>query len=498
MTWTCAAFVLVLLVSCFQAWIRSRQVKNGKRLPPGPRGIPIIGNLHLLGEMPHRNLHRLANEHGPIMYLRLGMVPTIVVSSPQAAELFLKNNDLVFASRPTLEASKHTSYGQKGLAFSPYGTYWRDMRKMCTLELLSNHKINYFKSMRKEELNILIESIRGDVRDHVAVDLSAKVSSLNADMTCRMVFGKKYTDKDIDEKGFKAMIQESLKLAGTPNFGDYIPQIRALDLQGLTKRTKAMAKVFDDFLEKVIDDHLQSRNEDRLKDFVDVMLDLMGSEETSYQLEKDNIKAIILDMLVGGMDTSATAIEWTLSELIKHPRVMKKVQKELEEVIGLERMVKESDLGRLEYLDMVVKETMRLHPVGPLMIPHESVEDCTIEGFQIPKNSRIIINAWAIGRDPAAWTEPEKFLPERFVDSNIDLRGRDFQLLPFGSGRRSCPGMLLGLTVVRLVVAQLVHCFDWELPDHMLPTDLDMTEEFGLATPRAKHLLALPAYRLKV
>ncbi|GKV25303.1 hypothetical protein SLEP1_g34761 [Rubroshorea leprosula] len=498
MTWTWAAFVLVLLVSCFQAWIRSRQVKNGKRLPPGPRGIPILGNLHLLGEMPHRNLHRLANEHGPIMYLRLGMVPTVVVSSPQAAELFLKNNDLVFASRPTLEASKHMSYGQKGLAFSPYGTYWRDMRKMCTLELLSNHKINYFKSMRKEELNILIESIREDVRDHVAVDLSAKLSSLNADMTCRMVIGKKYTDKDIDENGFKAVIHESLKLAATPNLGDYIPQIRALDLQGLTKRMKAIAKVFNDFLEKVIDDHLQSRNDDRLKDFVDMMLDLMGSEETSYQLEKDNIKAIILDMLVGGMDTSATAIEWTLSELIKHPRVMKKVQKELEEVIGLKRMVKESDLGSLEYLDMVVKETMRLHPVGPLMIPHESVEDCTIEGFHIPKKSRIIINAWAIGRDPAAWPEPEKFLPERFLDSNIDLRGRDFQLLPFGSGRRSCPGMLLGLTVVRLVVAQLVHCFDWELPDNMLPTDLDMTEEFGLATPRAKHLLALPAYRLKI
>lgn len=202
------------------------------------------------------------------------------------------------------------------------------------------------------------------------------------------------------------------------------------------------------------------------------------------------------DMLAASIDTSATAIEWALSELIKHPWVMKKIQKELEEKVGLERIVEESDLESLEYLDMVVKETLRLHPVAPLLLPHESLEDCTVNGFYIPKKSRVIINAWAIGRDPSAWTDAEKFFPERFVGSNIDIRGRDFQLIPFGSGRRGCPGMQLGLTMVRLILAQLVHCFDWELPNDMLPTELDMTEEFSLVTPRAQHLLAIPTYRL--
>jgi cytochrome P450 len=202
-------------------------------------------------------------------------------------------------------------------------------------------------------------------------------------------------------------------------------------------------------------------------------------------------------MLAGSMDTSATVIEWALSELMKHPRVMKKVQKELEDVVGLERMVEESDLDSLEYLDMVLKETFRLHPIAPLLLPHLAMEDCTVNGLHIPQNSRVIINVWAIGRDPSVWSDAEKFFPERFVGSNIDVRGRDFQLIPFGSGRRGCPGMQLGLTVVRLVVAQLVHCFDWELPDNMLPTELDMTEEFGLTTPRAKHLLAFPTYRLR-
>jgi cytochrome P450 len=202
-------------------------------------------------------------------------------------------------------------------------------------------------------------------------------------------------------------------------------------------------------------------------------------------------------MLAGSMDTSATVIEWALSELMKHPRVMKKVQKELEDVVGLERMVEESDLDSLEYLDMVLKETFRLHPIAPLLLPHLAMEDCTVNGFHIPQNSRVIINVWAIGRDPSVWSDAEKFFPERFVGSNIDVRGHDFQLIPFGSGRRGCPGMQLGLTVVRLVVAQLVHCFDWELPDNMLPTELDMTEEFGLSIPRAKHLLAFPNYRLR-
>ena len=200
-------------------------------------------------------------------------------------------------------------------------------------------------------------------------------------------------------------------------------------------------------------------------------------------------------MLVGSTDTSATVIEWALSELMKNPQVMKKLQKELEDVVGLERMVEESDLDGLEYLDMVLKETFRLHPI-PLLLPHEAMEDCTVNGFHIPQKSRVIVNIWAIGRDPSVWNDAEKFFPERFVGSNIDVRGRDFQLIPFGSGRRGCPGMQLGLTVVRLVVAQLVHCFDWELPNNMLPNELDMSEEFGLTTPRAKHLLAIPTYRL--
>ncbi|KAL5556459.1 hypothetical protein UlMin_038695 [Ulmus minor] len=469
-----------------------------KRLPPGPWGFPIFGSLHLLGKCPHHDLHKLARKYGPIMHMRLGLVPTIVVSSPQAAELFLKKHDLVFASRPPHEAPKYLWWEQRNLAFAPYGSYWRDMRKMCTLELLSSAKINSFSAMRKEEIGNFVNFIRKAACDRVFVDLSAKISNLNADMSCRMVLGRKYADEEFDEKGFKAINQEVSHLAGLPNMGDYIPFIAPLDLQGLIRRMKAVNKVFDDFFEKIIDEHLQSKDEHETKDFVDVMLNFMGSKDSEYYLERPHIKAILLDMIIGSIGTSATSTEWALSELIKHPRVMKKLQKEIETVVGMERRVDESDLQKLEYLDMVVKESMRLHPVAPLLIPHASMEDCTVNGFHIPRNSRVLINTWAIGRDPSSWNDPEKFVPERFEGSSMDLRGRDFQLIPFGSGRRACPGLQLGLTVVRLVVAQLVHCFDWELPNGMLPNELDMIEEFGLATPRANHLLAVPTYRLYV
>ncbi|XP_059624786.1 cytochrome P450 71AU50-like [Cornus florida] len=484
-----AIFVYLLQLAC------SRK-NNSRRLPPGPKAVPILGHFHLLGKLPHHDLHQLAKTYGPIMFMRFGFVPNIVVSSPEAAEQFLKTHDLVFASRPPHEAAKYIAFEQRNLTFAEYGPYWRNMRKFCTLQLLSNLKINSFQAMRKEELGFLIKLIEQAACDGVAVDLSAKVSSAIADMTCLMVFGKKYTDKDFNERGFKAVIQEGMQLAATPNLGDYFPYVGALDLQGLTRRMKAINKVFDGFFEKIIDEHLQARDQRQTKDFVDIMLDFMQSEEAEFRIDRSHVKAIMLDMLAAAMDTSATSIEWVLSELLKHPRVMKKVQKELEDVVGVDRLVEESDLESLEYMDMVLKESFRLHPVAPLLLPHEAMEECTINGFHIPKKSRVTINVWAIGRDPNSWINAEKFIPERFAGSDIDIRGRDFQLLPFGSGRRGCPGMQLGLTLVRLVVAQLVHCFDWELPNDMLPSELDMSEEFGLVTARATHLLAIPTYRL--
>ncbi|XP_027179618.1 cytochrome P450 CYP736A12-like [Coffea eugenioides] len=471
-------------------------MKKRKRFPPGPKGLPIIGNLHLLGKNPHQDLAKLAKKHGPLMHMRFGYVPAIIVSSPEAAEKFLKTYDQVFASRPYHEASWYIAYEQRNLTFGQYGPYWRNMRKLCILQLLSSHKINSFLPMRGEEVGKLVKSLKHAASDGASVDLSAAISSLGANMSCLMIFGKKYMDKDFDDRGFRDVIQESLHVAAMPNLGDYFPLLGVLDLQGLTRRFKALAKVFDNFFDKIIDEHLESKEHKQTKDVVDIMMGIMQSGEAEFEFDRRHIKAILLDLLVASMDTSVTAVEWAISELLRHPEAMRKLQKELEEKVGLERIVEESDVEGLEYLDMVIKESMRLHPVAPLLLPHESMEDCTVDDFHIQKKSRIIINVYAIGRDPSVWPDPEIFVPERFRDSNIDLRGQDFRLIPFGSGRRICPGLQLGLTVVRFVLAQLVHCFNWELADNIQPTDLDMSEAFGIVTSRAKHLKVVPAYRL--
>nr|AFK79031.1 cytochrome P450 CYP736A54 [Bupleurum chinense] len=495
MAWTWITLLtLVVLAYLVQSWLKK---KTQRKLPPGPKGLPIIGHLHMLGKNPHQDLQKLAEKHGPIMSMRFGFVPNIIVSSPEAAKQFLKTHDLNFAGRPSLEAAKYISYEQRNLSFSTYGPYWRNMRKLCTLELLSNLKINSFQAMRKKEIANVVDIIEQAAQERVAVDISQRISSMNSDISCQMVFGKKFEDKEFDERGFKGVIQVGMQMAVAFNLGDYFPYLGALDLQGLNKRMKAIAKVWDQFLEKILDDHDQSKEPGQTKDFVDTMLDIMKSGESEFEFDRSHVKATLMDMFAASADTSSTTIEWTLSELLRHPRVMNKVQKELEQVVGMNRMVEESDLESLEYLGMVIKETMRLHPVAPLLLPHLAIEDCTVDGFFIPKNSRVVVNVWAIGRDSNVWSDAEKFLPERFIGSNIDLRGRDFELLPFGSGRRGCPGMQLGLTVVRLVVAQLLHCFDWDLPNGMQPSELDMTEEFGLLVGRAKHLMAIPTCRLQ-
>ncbi|XP_050257491.1 cytochrome P450 CYP736A12-like isoform X1 [Quercus robur] len=474
--------------------------KKGRKivLPPGPRSLPIIGNFHMLGSLPHRALENLAKKYGPIMSLRLGHVPTIVVSSSQTAELFLRTHDAVFASRPIFQASKIIGMS-KGIAFSEYGPYWRSLRKLVASQLLSASKIESFAPMRKELVGSLVQSLKKTAVAHEVVDLSEVVGKLIEESTCRMVFGRSHHDRF----DLKELIAETLNLMGAFNLADYVPYLGALDLQGLTSRIKKLGKTLDVVLENVIQEHEQipSGPQSCEKDFID-MYSLMNQpmnahDENSCKIDRRVIKAIIIDMITATYDTSAISIEWTISELLRHPRIMKHVQDELERVIGMNRMVEETDLANLTYLSMVIKESFRLHSVAPFLIPRESMEDIEINGYYIPKKSRVVINSWAIGRDPYVWSDNvEEFYPERFINSNIDLKGHDFQLIPFGSGRRGCPGLQLGLTTVTYVLAQLLHCFDWVLPNGMLPNDLDMSEKFGLSMPRAKHLLAMPTYRL--
>ncbi|TYI64023.1 hypothetical protein E1A91_D09G057400v1 [Gossypium mustelinum] len=462
--------LIVLAIFCpfYILFYISKHGKGKGKTFPGPRPLPIIGNLHMLGVLPHRSLYHLAKKHGPIMSIMLG-------------SMFLKTHDDVFASRPKLQVLKSIYNGKKGIAFTGYGQYWRSVRKLCSQQLFTVSKIESFAPSRKDVLTHFIESLKKAATRKEVVNISKMVGNLIEKMTLKMILGpvERYEEFKLQE-----LIEELTNLVGVFNLADFVPFFGAFDLQGLKARTRTLGEKLDKALEMIINDHQQQKQDD----FIGTMLTELNKQMNPNGdiMDRYSIKAITIDMFVASLDTSSTTLEWALSALIRHPRVMLKLESELESIIG-KRMVEENDLPKLEYLDMVVRETLRLYPVAPMLIPRESMKDIIIDGCYISKKSRVIVNVFAIGRDPNVWSNNvEEFFPERFINSNIELHGHDFELIPFGSGRR----------VFKLILAQLVHCFDWELPGGMSPNDLDMTEKFSASLPRKTNLYAKPIYRM--
>ncbi|KAI4319199.1 hypothetical protein MLD38_032828 [Melastoma candidum] len=495
-------FLLLALITPLILFLLGRS-RGSHRLPPGPRPLPVIGNLHQLNTLvPHRKLLSLSRIYGPIMQLRLGLVPTVVVSSPRAAESFLKTHDVAFSSRPRLEVLEVLPYRDRSTVFSPVNGYWRQMRRFCVTNLVNKD----WGMLRRETFRNVMERIADAVAAKGGVGATVDVSEVLRggfeDMACRMVFGCWGEREGVD---IGTIVHEYLMIAAKMNTSDYLPFLRPFDVLGLAKRAKKINETFDQVIESIIRQHDQNNlAEQEEGDFIRSLLTLLGqavpgsNSRQARVIDRESIKAVLLDMILGSFESTWAVVEWAMSELMRNPRVMECLQGELQTIVGMSRMVEESDLRYLDYLEMVVKETFRLYPPGPLLVPHEAAEDTVVEGgYFIQKGTRVFINVWAIGRDHEVWKEnPEEFYPERFIGSRVDVKGCNFELIPFGAGRRICPGMNVGLTSIKLALAQFVHCFDWKLPTGMSPADLDMTEEVSLTLTRASHLRLVPSYRL--
>uniref|UniRef100_A0A0E0ACD0 Cytochrome P450 n=1 Tax=Oryza glumipatula TaxID=40148 RepID=A0A0E0ACD0_9ORYZ len=449
---------------------------GGLRLPPGPWTLPIIGSLHhLVGQLPHRAMHDLARRHGPVMLLRIGEVPTLVVSSRDAAREVTKIHDTAFAMRPLSATLCVLTNGGRDLVFAPFGDYWRQVRKIAVTELLTARRVHSFRSIREEEVAALLRAVAVAAG---TVEMRAALSALVSDITARTVFDNRCKDRG----EFLVLLERTIEFAGGFNPADLWPSSRlAGRLSGVVRRAEECRNSVYKILDGIIQEH-QERTSAGGEDLVDVLLRIQKEGGLQFPLAMDDIKSIIFDIFSAGSETSAMTLAWAMAELIRNPTAMHKVTAEVRRAFATAGAVSEDALGELPYLHLVIRETLRLHPPLPLLLPRECREPCRVLGYDVTRGTQVLVNAWAIGRDERYWPggSPEEFRPERFEDGEataaVDFRGADFEFLPFGAGRRMCPGMAFGLANVELPLASLLFNFDWEVPGLADPAKLDMTE----------------------
>ncbi|XP_040996657.1 cytochrome P450 CYP82D47-like isoform X1 [Juglans microcarpa x Juglans regia] len=478
-----------------------------KILPPKAGGAwPIIGHLHLLGgtQPAHITLGDMADKNGPIFSIKLGMHRAIVVSSSKIAKECFTTNDKIFANRPKSLATELMGYNYAMFVFSPYGSYWRHVRRIATLEVLSNQRIEMLKHIRESEVNTAIKEIYelSTKNNNALVEMRRWFGYVTLNVVFMMVIKKRFAwaaTKDENEGNDQCQntMRDFFVLSGIFVAADVLPYLRWLDLGGYEKAMKKIAKKLDHELEGWLEEHKQRRISEGVKeghqDFMDVMLSIVIDSEEISSYDADTItKATCLGLILAGTDTTTVTMTWALCLLLNNREALKKAQQELDLQIGRDRLVMESDVKNLVYLQAVIKETMRLYPAAPLSVPHESLEDCTLAGYHIPMGTRLLVNLSKIHRDPQVWSDPTEFCPERFLTTHkdVDFKGHHFELIPFGSGRRVCPGISFALQVMQLTLANFLHAFEIMT----VPTDepVDMTEKFGLtslkATPLEVHL----------
>ncbi|RLN30421.1 Cytochrome P450 71D7 [Panicum miliaceum] len=490
--------LLLLFVRVVVVTIKKNVVGSSTpSLPPGPSKLPLIGSIHHLaaaGELPHHALTRLAREHGPVMHLQTGRVGLVVASSREAARAVMKVQDANFAHRPELTGPKTLLYGCADVAFAS-GAHWGPLRKMCVVKLLSSSRVKSFAPVRREETRALVGRIAGQPPG-TAVDLRPMFEALSSAVVSRAAFGETF-----EHRG--AILKEGLKLTSGFNLSDHFPSLSFLDVV-TRRRLRRVHRQVDEILEDIIGERKKLRQEkskDTMENMLDVLLDAMERQDMEVPITQDNIKAVIMDMFAGGTETTSKTIEWALAELMKNPKEMAKVQEEVRTKMKVgETYLGDNNVGQLSYLKLVVKETLRLHMPAPLLVPRVCKEQCRLGGYTIPAGSRVVINAWAMGRDPSYWEDAEAFRPGRFLDRNVDFKGTSFEFLPFGAGRRICPGIEFGLATIELCLAQLLFSFDWKLPGAMAPEDLDMSETSvgALSIFRKEPLRLIPSIHARV
>ncbi|XP_043704646.1 geraniol 8-hydroxylase-like [Telopea speciosissima] len=484
---------LLLVLWSFRAWFSGAR---NERLPPGPVSLPIVGNLFKIGNKPNESLAQLAKTYGPLMTLKLGCLTNIVVSSATMAKEVLQTHDQAFAGRIIRDSIRVLNHHQGSIIWLPPSSRWRNLRKLCKYQIFTAQKLDANESLRRQKVRELLDHVSESAQVGRAVDIGQAAFTTTLNLLSNTIFSVDLVGPDSETgQEFKALVWRMVEEVGKTNLSDFFPILRPLDPQGIRRRMTIYARRIYKLFDEMIDQRLYSRGSlpspsTRNNDLLDVLLDHF--HDSTSEFGRPDIKALLAEIFVAGTDTTSTTLEWALAELLHNPDSMAKVQSELQENVGGGKQVEETDVARLPYLQAVVKETLRLHP--PIsVVPRKAETEVEICGFTIPKDAQVLVNLWAIFRDPGIWTNPVAFVPERFLGSSrFDFRGQDFELIPFGAGRRICPGMPFALRMVHLMLASLLQSFDWKIEDGRSPKDMDMTDKFGTSLHKALPLSAIP------
>ncbi|OIW12578.1 hypothetical protein TanjilG_04742 [Lupinus angustifolius] len=494
-------FLLFLTLSlAIIRFFHNRHRHRNKNQPPGPTGLPIIGNLHQLGSKPHSTLSSLAQTYGPLISLRLGSVTVAVASSPATVQELLQKNDQSFTNRPIPDSVAAQPNVNHTLAWSPADMRWRNRRRICTTQIFSNHCLDLLQHLRNEKVEQLLHHLRKQASTETVVNVGEVAFATMLNLVSNTVFSEDMVDPEFESAGeLKDLVWRIMEDAGKVNLSDYFPVLKRFDLQGVRKHVRVsyvrLHEIFDDMIKKRIRKRESlSGSTSRDGDFLDVLLDQCQQDDEASDFTVESIKPLILDLFIAGSDTSASTTEWAMAELVKNPEIMQKAREELIQVIGTNNEVKESDIPRLPYMQAIVKETLRLHPPAPLLLPYVAGNDVEASGYTINKGTQVLINAWSIGRNHEFWDDPLLFQPERFLSSNIDYSkgSKDFQYIPFGAGRRICPGLPLAHRMINLMLAAFIHSFEWKLPEGVTPHKLDMNEQYGITLKKLAPLYVIP------
>lgn len=479
--------LFLLLTPLFLFIIVKKYSGSANNLPPGPTPWPIIGNIHQVGKSPQVSMAIFAQQYGPLISLHLGTQLLVVASSPEAAIGILKTQDRLLSSRAIPDAYDHAYSSFFFIWSTNCGEHWKSLRTLCRNDMFSVKALQAQSRIRQEKLDQMLGFLHGKKRQ--VVNIGDVVFTTMFNTMSNIIFAKDFLgfeDEHGTVGGLKWKLSKLLKYVTKPNISDFYPMFKRFDLQGLRKENFKNTREVYNFWEGIVEERrakiMSSMTviEEEEKSFLDRLL------ENGFT--NDQINICVLDLFIASTDTTSSTIEWAMAELLKNKEAMSKVKAELKYKSNSNLTPKSDEFAKFPYLNACIKETLRLHPPAPFLIPRRAFETCEVMNYTIPQNTQIFINVWEICRDPKVWEDPLSFKPERFLGLNLDFKGQDFEFIPFGAGRRMCPGLPSGIKSVQSILASLIQNFDWVLPNDEDPSKLDMKEKFGVTLQKEKPL----------